>query len=169
MKKILNILCTAIAAVLLCGGIAGCAPQTYGTFYTLEEAYEAGILTHDELMSIAYYHNGGTRGNEAIMGEDYVPIPKDPQELSEETSWKICETAAYNYRREYENAEASADDFKIIRYHGTYGDCVAIMMTDKFGDYDTALWTVVVADISIFYNNGNRITIWHESEENNGD
>ena len=55
MKKILNILCTAIAAVLLCGGIAGCAPQTYGTFYTLEEAYEAGILTHDELMSIAYY------------------------------------------------------------------------------------------------------------------
>ena len=93
-------------------------------------------------------------------------IPKDPQELSEETSWKICETAAYNYRQEYENAEASADDFKIIRYHGTYGDCVAIMMTDKFGDYDTALWTVVVADISIFYNNGNRITIWHESEEN---
>ena len=70
MKKILNILCTAIAAVLLCGGIAGCAPQTYGTFYTLEEAYEAGILTHDELMSIAYYHNGGTRGNEAIMGEE---------------------------------------------------------------------------------------------------
>lgn len=93
-------------------------------------------------------------------------IPKDPQELSEETSWKICETAAYNYRQEYENAEASADDFKIIRYHGTYGDCVAIMMTDKFTGYNDVLWTVVVADISIFYNNGNRITIWHESEEN---
>ena len=108
----------------------------------------------------------GTRGNEAIMGEDYVPIPKDPQELSEETSWKICETSAYNYRQEYKNAEASADDFKIIRYHGTYGDCVAIMMTDKFTGYNDVLWTVVVADISIFYNNGNRIRIWHESEEN---
>lgn len=167
MKRAGYVILAGIMAAGMCVGLAGCkGSPPFGEFYSLQGAYEAGILTHDELMSIAYYHNGGTRGNEAIMGEDYVPIPKDPQELSEETSWKICETAAYNYRQEYENTEASADDFKIIRYHGTYGDCVAIMMTDKFGDYDTALWTVVVADISIFYNNGNRITIWHESEEN---
>ena len=41
-------LAAVLAAALLCCGMAGCAPQATGAFYTLEEAYEAGFLTYVE-------------------------------------------------------------------------------------------------------------------------
>lgn len=165
MIKLLKVLCIAIAAALLCG-VAGCAPQASGTFYTLEEAYEAGFLTRDDLMSIAYYHNGGREHNESIMDEEYAPKPRVPQELSEEMSSKIRNTAAYDYRNdEFMNApEAVADDFQIIEYCGTYNDCVAIMMTDNYTGYTGALRTDVIAEISFSYNDGNEIKIWRENQ-----
>ena len=73
---------------MLAGILAGCAPEASGDFYSLQEAYEAGYLTKEEIMSIAYYHNGSRVYNEEIMSEEYTPIPKTPQELSEETSKK---------------------------------------------------------------------------------
>lgn len=162
MRKVINILCAVMAIVLFCCGVAGCAPRSEGIFYTLEEAYEVGWLTRDDLMSIAYYHNGGKQYNESIMGEDYTPKPKEPQELSESTSLEIRNTAAYDYRNDkYIDApKAVAGDFKIIEYCGTYNTCVAIMMTDNYTGYTGALSMDVIADISFFYNDGNRIIIW---------
>ena len=61
---------------MLAGILAGCAPEASGDFYSLQEAYEAGYLTKEEIMSIAYYHNGGRVYNEEIMSEEYTPIPK---------------------------------------------------------------------------------------------
>ncbi len=159
MKKWISGLLTAALAALLCLAAAGCAPKATGTFYSLKGAYEEGLLSRDDLMSIAYHHNGGRRYNESVMDEDYAPKPKDPQELSDETSSRIRNTAAYNYRKEYEG-KVVADDFKIIQYCGTYNDCVAIMMTDEYFSYTEALEWDVIADIVFFYNNGNKITIW---------
>ena len=62
---------------MLAGILAGCAPEASGDFYSLQEAYEAGYLTKEEIMSIAYYHNGGRVYNEEIMSEEYTPIPKN--------------------------------------------------------------------------------------------
>ena len=61
-----------LVAELSC--FAGCDPAPSGTIYSLREAYENGLLTKEELMSIAYYHNGGRRFIEAIMCEDYTPF-----------------------------------------------------------------------------------------------
>ena len=162
MNKKIKGLGILMAALLLCCGIAGCAPQASGTFYSLEEAYEEGFLKRDDLMSIAYYHNGGREYNENIMVEEYTPQPKEPQELTEEISLKIRETAAYVYRNDkYINApKAVADDFKIIEYCGTYNDCVAIMMTDIYTGYTGALITDVIGEVSFFYNSGNKIKVW---------
>ena len=128
MKKILSILCTAIVTVLLCGGIAGCASQTYGTFYTLEEAYEAGFLARDDLMSIAYYHNGGREYNESIMNEEYAPIEKVPEVLDAKISREIKETAAQESRTQEQSSsvEVKAEDFELLGYYGKYNDCFAI-------------------------------------------
>ena len=59
-----------------------------GTFYTLQEAYDNGWLNQEQLLSIAYYHQG-TEGNEELMGENYTPIPKTPDMLSEELELEI--------------------------------------------------------------------------------
>ncbi len=164
MKKIINLIVALTAAVLLCGGVAGCAPQKAGTFYTVKEAYEAGFLTRDDIMTIAYYHNGGRVYNEESMGANFTPVAKTPQELSKETSLQIRNTAAYDYRKEFPETKAVADEFQIIEYCGTYGDCVAIMMRDDHSGYSGALGRDVIADITFFYNSSNRMKIWRESK-----
>ena len=61
------------------------AQKLQGRFYTLKEAYNGGLISKADLMSIAYYHNGGRQYNEEIMGEDFVPAPKTPEKLSPAT------------------------------------------------------------------------------------
>ena len=82
MKK-LKILAVVLALGALCMGmLSGCdngkdgLETGEGTFYTLQKAYDEGYLTKEEIMSIAYYHNGGRVYNEEIMSEEYTPIPK---------------------------------------------------------------------------------------------
>ena len=76
MKRALIAVLAAAILVATLGCFAGCGPTPSGTFYNLQEAYEGDMLTREELMSIAYYHNGGRQYNEEIMGEEYTPIPK---------------------------------------------------------------------------------------------
>lgn len=130
MKKVLKVLCTVIATVLLCCGIAGCTQQEFGTFYTLEEAYEAEFLTRDDLMSIAYYHNGGREYNETVMNEEYTPIEKSPEILDAKILNEIKETAARELRSQEHSSsiEVTAEDFELLGYYGKYKDCLAIMI-----------------------------------------
>ena len=61
--------CMSLVAAVL---VAGCKPEqqyAVGNFYSLEEAYENGWLTQEDILSIAYYYNQGAEGNEALMGE----------------------------------------------------------------------------------------------------
>ncbi len=137
---------------MLAGILAGCAPEASGDFYSLQEAYEAGYLTKEEIMSIAYYHNGGRVYNEEIMSEEYTPIPK------------IRSTAAHGYNERFPDQNAAADDFSINKYCGTYGDCVVVMMTDIYSNYTDAEWFGEVAGVRFYYNNGNSLSIWKEWE-----
>ena len=160
MKKLLAILFAALLLVAGVLGMAGCGPKTYGTFYTLQEAYDNGYLTREDLMSIAYYKNGGRRYNESIMPENYAPIPKDPEELSESTSLRIRSTAAADWNAEYPDDDATAEDFWIDYYYGTYGNCVAVMMRDNLSGTTGVVWIGIVADVSFSYNSGKEIRVW---------
>ena len=142
---------------MLAGILAGCAPEASGDFYSLQEAYEAGYLTKEEIMSIAYYHNGGRVYNEEIMSEEYTPIPKRNVK-------KIRSTAAHGYNERFPDQNAAADDFSINKYCGTYGDCVVVMMTDIYSNYTDAEWFGEVAGVRFYYNNGNSLSIWKEWE-----
>ncbi len=54
MKRAGYVILAGIMAAGMCVGLAGCkGSPPFGEFYSLQGAYEAGILTHDELMSIA--------------------------------------------------------------------------------------------------------------------
>lgn len=138
------------------------AEKSTGTFYTLREAFVNGWLTREDIMSIAYYHNGGRWHNEEIMSEDYEPAPKKPEVLSEFTELKIKSTGAKYCRENYDIAEAEADGITITQYCGTYGDCVAVMIRGYL-HYAQALWTDTVAGINIHYSDANSIKIWRET------
>lgn len=140
------------------------AEKCTGTFYTLREAYVNGWLTQADIMSIAYYKNRGRTYNEEIMSEDYAPLLKTPEILSEETEFKIKSAAAKEYREKYNMQYAEADGFTITEYCGTYNGCVAVMMRDDYSGTTGEEWTDSVAGVNIYYNSGNSIKIWRKNE-----
>lgn len=121
-----------------------------GTFYSLQEAYEAGLLTEQDLQCIANHQNNGTN-------------PSDT--LSEKNKKSIKETEADNLRNRNPNpiSEATAEDITIDKYYGTYNGCVAVMISDAFSGVPGALWDDEVAGVIFNYFNGNSIVIWKQN------
>lgn len=121
MKKLLvTILCTF--AVFGCFAFTGCSES--GEILSLEQAYKSGYLTQEDLKSIAYHYHGGTTYNEEIMGENYKPIPKNPENLSEKTITRIKKIQQAECKKN--GVKCSQDEIKILGYYGCYGKCVAI-------------------------------------------
>ena len=121
-----------VAAVL----VAGCTPEqqyAVGNFYSLEEAYENGWLTQEDILSIAYYYNQGAEGNEALMGESYAPEPTAPEMLDEERANQIKRT----YLNDVIAMPDGTFEHVIIRaYYGTYHENIVIHITDDYHGYD---------------------------------
>lgn len=139
------------------------AEKFTGKVYSLQEAYNNGWLTLGDIMSIAYYHNGGRSGNEEIMDEYYEPSPKTPEVLSSETELKIKSAAAKEYREKYNIENAEADGFTITEYYGTYSGCIAVRTDDIYSGYAAVVWTETVAGIKITYYSGYPIKIWRKT------
>jgi hypothetical protein len=156
-KKLCTGLILIMSFILLCG----CTDKVEkkGDFYTLQEAYDQGLLTKDALESIAYYQNGGSGD------ETFSPIPKDPEELSEDTEKAIKETRVYDKRNDgqYPIKKAKTDDVSIAQYYGTYNTCVAVMLDEAYCGHNAALWDVTIGDVTLHYKNGNRIIIWKQN------
>ena len=87
--------------------------QPQGTILRLDKAYEEGLISTEHLQSIAYYYNFWLQDD-----SDFVPIPKDPEELSEETIIKIRKT--YYYIRDGYNKGALLSYVSVGDYYGTY-------------------------------------------------
>ena len=47
--------------------------RDYGKIYSLEEVYENGDISYDDLKSLAYYQIGGIKNNEDILDNNYQP------------------------------------------------------------------------------------------------
>jgi len=101
--------------------------ETENRFYTLSEIYESGEISRQELLSIIYYRNDGIPDfNEEQYPEDFVPTPKDPEELDESIVQEIAN--AYTEQLLKEDAELYAGVEVILRYYGTYRDYICIGM-----------------------------------------
>lgn len=115
---------------------AGCSPEeTYarseGVFYSLEEAYEDGRLTQDDLKNIAYYYHEAQEAD--LLDETFTSSPKDPETLSAVTEYKIKRT----YLNDVIGMEdGSFEHVFIYGYYGTYGGNVVVAVTDDYHGYD---------------------------------
>ena len=131
-------------------------PQKKGDFYTLQEAYDQGLLTVDDLKNIAYYQNGES------PDENFVPTAKNPETLSAETENAIKESRAYDYRNDTVSPQKDAkpNDFQVVKYLGTYNNYSAVMIVGSCDMYTQAVWEEIIEDVTFIYNNGNRIYIF---------
>lgn len=160
MAKKLIVLAMTIIMLFSFMGLTSCGngdDEPAGTFYSLQEAYDQGLLTIQDLQSIAYYHNGDS-------------MSVYPHALSDEVSNAIKEDAAKRYRAftdtngAYLYPNAVGDGFTITKYCGVYNACFAIMLNNIYDDsgQPAVMQEVVVAGVTFVYGSGNRIIIWKQ-------
>ena len=164
MKKLLAMLLAALLLGVGALGIAGCGPKTYGTFYTLQEAYDNGYLTREDLLNIAY-HNGDRECNESAL-QNFEPTPIG--ELSEEISLKIRKSMAERYRDNGTFPEATAENIFIKNYLGCYNGYYAVRFTDNLflnpeWVTDPEDYVQEVSGIKFCYYKTSMIFLWKEN------
>ena len=165
MKKILSVLIALISVISIAFAFGGCEEEEIetGYFYELNYAHFMGYITHDEAMSIAYYHNGGVNFSEDSTDEDFTPVPKTPKRLSKKTEKSIKQTYLnLNYDgKDY----AGLSDVSIDGYYGTYNGNVAVKVSDNYSNFAKRGWTESFYGVSICYSDSNRIYIWKKADD----
>lgn len=115
-----------VIAVVLLGVLvfcAACTSQPLGTFYSLDEAYENGLLTQDDLQEIADLHNVNVQCAEKLDGEIAEFIKK---------------AAAWKLKNDEKSPidEAKAEDFTILKYYGVYHqDCYVVVLDEPYFEF----------------------------------
>lgn len=130
-------------------------PAKRGDLYTLQEAYDLGLITKTDLQNIAYYANYPNHD------ESFTPTPKNPEELSAETAHAIKQTYAYEIHQENENLTITPSAVDIRRYHGTYNNCVVFMK----GSWFQAFSEVEIGGITFLRYPVQEIYVWVSNEE----
>ena len=164
MKKVISILFLFVLVISIAFAFTGCGKEETGTFYTVTEAYEQGYLTREDVMSIAYYNNGGIEHNEEAMDGYFKPLPISPEELSVKTEKAIKQTHFNLHWKdrdldELEKLIGGKLEITIEKYYGTYKGCVAVMVTDTYSGYAGEVWYEEVDKIKLCYG-GNSVSIW---------
>ena len=118
-----------------------------GNFYTLQEAYDGGMLTVEDLQVIAEYH------------EKKVSAP---EEINPGILKKIKEVAARDMREKKNYEDAKAEDYHLIRYYGFYNGCVAFMINHPYYFYYAVMLdeNEIVAGVRFHYTDPKRIVVW---------
>lgn len=121
-KRLKNVMVFLLLIILSSVALA-CTPNesNQGKIISLEEAYSNNLLTTSDLQNIAYYI-GCTRDT------DFDLQPKNPSTLGSETELKIKRLYLKELRNEY--PRATTNNISINNYYGTYGDCIAVCITN---------------------------------------
>lgn len=99
--------------------MSGC-DKKHGEFYTLEEAYNNGLLTKENLEEIAYYIN------------ENLNYPKALNRITEK---KIKNDMAYKISCEMNIEKAEARDVFIKAYYGEYSGCYVVRIDYEYWAY----------------------------------
>ncbi len=149
-RKIISILVVILTfTVLFC--LTACTQEEEtpeyieGAFYSLQEAYDNGWITEENLQSIAdLYHNKQTA----------------PEiDISEAVSYSIRKTFADEW-----NTPIDIEDV-FYEYYGEYNGCFAVDVSTKDMVVDGSMFVETIGNVSITYNTGSsRIEIWKEAK-----
>ena len=123
-----------------------------GQFYFLRNAYDLGLLTKEDIESVAYYfHNGYVKNRELVFmdslnSSNFDLIIHEP----------LCENIRTQIRTDHPQAAE-----RPIHYYGTYNGAVAFLLG---GLAWAAPLIEVAADIVIVVPHSRMMTIWKEGQ-----
>lgn len=171
-KNIKKIICLGLTLIACVGGLCACNdgdkdnvytnPQKLGDFYKLEEAYEQGFISHNDLLNIAYYNHQKYDFAEYEWNDpNFIPSLKNPETLSENTQNAIKETYAYNLKTQNDMNNISKDYIDIAYYYGTYNDWIVVEMRDR-GIHVDAFSTIKIGEMDFTIADGFPIMVWKE-------
>ena len=146
MKKLLSAISCCFACILLFAFV-GCSNKSKMECYGLEEAFESGLITHDDLESIAYYLN------------EFVDYPEP---LDKGIATAIKRAYAKELRKEGKDfASATAKDVMFLArgYFGEYNGCYAVRLTPIDVAYRVVEKGITVDGVTFRFT-GPEVTIW---------
>ncbi len=165
MKKLLSVLLVITLFLSMCvlsSGCGICGEKAPLGFSDLKRARDIGILTQEDLLSIAYYHNGGREGHETIMPEDYQPKDKNPGTLSEDLENVIKLEYLTQIRQP---TGTTIEDIQIYAYYGAYNGCPAVLVGYNNEENQADACVETVDNVNFNYANSNYILIWRGNVE----
>ena len=127
MKKVVLKTCSFILLMITLVSfcfMGGCA--TKGTLLKLEEAYELGLISREELQQIANYNN-------RIEGSPY-----NVTEIKKSTQKGICKAYAKFLENENNWESVETEDVGLRRFYGRYRN---VLVVDMYMDNFVALFT----------------------------
>lgn len=132
MSKVKKIIIGVVTVLLFSCLFIGCG-STNGTFYTLNEAYEDGLITRENVMNIAALRTGSVK---TILNTD-----KTPWEFEEVDFTAVEPDAPLDNalkKQIVKDFKASKKDeiaeCEIFAYYGTYDDYIAVEISYSYVD-----------------------------------
>ena len=139
MKQVKIVLVAFILGIVMIFGVVGCN-TVKGTFYTLQEAYDNGWLTQENLQTIANYHHDNSISY--------------PESLSDNIAKSIKRSWAKKLKDDNPETDITEEKVNIVNYYGTYNECVAVIVDRSDVDYPAvyAPVTIEIGGVSFTYN-----------------
>ena len=116
--------------------------ENLGTFYTLQESYDNGFLTKEDLQVIA-----------ATPRLELADITIKQAIIKDYLKMFLEHTQLYH--------DATVEDIYIYKYFGDYNGAIVIQITEVFVEYPAVMMEYTVEDIVIEYS-GPEILVWKE-------
>lgn len=134
-----------------------------GAFYSLQEAYELGLLSANDLYDLKeiYEACGGSKlESRTIKGE--VPTTRQPcnHTASPDREITIDEEIRQAYANWIPDANYTSDDL-CVRYRGAFNDLYAVFIDGPFG-YTTAIRNETIAGVSFDFPDGQILYAYHQ-------
>ena len=162
IKLISKILCLGVILIMGLGIFCACdKDDKLGEFYTLQEAYDNGLLSKDGLLNIAYYQNAIYDKNNSQF-DGFIPMNITPETLSEEKDHAIRQTYLKSLQNEY--SDATIDDIHILAYYGEYSGCIAVRISCAYFQYLAVVCEETIGEVKFVYGDTNTIRIWKETK-----
>lgn len=142
MKKIITL---GVMLIMVLALFTSCSQNNNGKvivegpFYSLQSAYNQGLLTKKDLKEITKLKNNG-----------------NIEKIDEQIENRIKQSYSNYYSQE------KVEEVIIDRYLGTYNGSVAIMIGYKNNEYTSVCWEEKIAGVTFKYSDSQRIYIWKE-------
>ena len=146
MKRLtskISLIIAMLTVIACCCALSGCGDPVYYESKSLEDAYDAGWLTEEHMMSIAYHYNNFYKEEPEEPTFDLIP--------KEELSKKVIKNIKLTFLRDRNYTELTVKDVTEFYYYGIYDGYVVALVYDSVYGYDFVFHDEKTIGGAVFY------------------